>query len=114
MGLDEVDVGEKAGGGDDDDDRSHQIAGGEAEDERVSKLSTSSIQDVRQDDGECTDKRETADDHVDNVARVTDAFMLECSSSIGGVVGSNDTDGRIIIASPPGMLGVQSIAHAEG
>lgn len=105
--LDEVDVGEETGGGDDDDDARSQVARGEAKDESVAKLAASSIQDVGQDDGEGTDKGETADDHVDRVAGGTDAFALKGGGvigiGIGAVVGGNEADGRMVIVKPPGM-----------
>lgn len=43
----------------------------------MTKLSTSSVEDVRENDGSATDEGKTADGHVDIVAGGADAFAVE-------------------------------------
>lgn len=88
----QIDVGYKTRSCDDDHNGGGEIAGCQAKDESVAKLSTSSIEDVRQNDEEGADEGEAANDHVNIIGCCANALLLESGIGVCSVVSSGDAD----------------------
>lgn len=99
--FNEVDVGDEASGSDDDDDGGGKITGGKTENQGVTKLATRAIEEVRQNDGHGTEKGETANDHIHNVADMAYTLLLEDGGGVGGVVAVDVADGGVMVTDHP-------------
>lgn len=67
----------------------------------MTKLATPAIENVGKDDGNSTNKGETTNDHVYNVADMADTLLLKGGGGVGNVVSLDEADGRIMVMYRP-------------